>query len=129
MRHGLWPDEDHATEAPLVLEQRHGPYEVLVLPRDDGCLAGFIEVGERNYAEGCETTPVAYIEGWWVDEDVRRTGAGRALVRAAEERAIARGHREIASDAVIDNRVSILAHRALGFDEVERQVCFRKDLR
>ena len=31
-----------------------------------GGLCGFIEVSLRNYAEGCMTSPVAYIEGWYV---------------------------------------------------------------
>ena len=34
----------------------------------------------------------------------------------------------MASDAELHNAVSLEAHRALGFDEVERQVCFRKPL-
>jgi len=39
------------------------------------------------------------------------------------------GLTEMASDAEIDNRVSIRAHRALGYAEEARVVGFRKDLR
>jgi len=49
-----------------------------------GGLCGFIEVSRRNYAEGCTTSPVAYIEGWYVDEESRRRTLGTRLVQAAE---------------------------------------------
>jgi aminoglycoside 6'-N-acetyltransferase I len=63
-----------------------------------------------------------------VDEDVRRTGVGAALVRAGEAWARAKGYRELGSDALLDNHVSHRAHRALGFSEEERLVIFRKPL-
>lgn len=50
------------------------------------------------------------------------------MVRAAEQWALAHGHHEIASDAEIDNAGAIAAHRALGYVEVERVVCFRRPL-
>jgi hypothetical protein len=53
---------------------------VLVADRGDRTLAGFVEIGSRNYAEGCESTPVAYLEGWYVDPDARRGGLGRRVV-------------------------------------------------
>ncbi len=53
---------------------------VFVAVRDDGSACGFVEVGERSYAEGCESSPVPYIEAWYVDPDVRRRGVGRALL-------------------------------------------------
>ena len=36
---------------------------------------------------------------------------------------------EIASDAVLENADGIAAHLALGYEEVERVVCFRRSLR
>jgi len=39
-----------------------------------------------------------------------------------------RGYAELGSDARADNRLSHLAHAALGFDEVETLVVFRKAL-
>lgn len=74
------------------------------------------------------TTPVAFLEGWYVDPDVRRRGLGAALLQAVEGWARARGLKELASDTTIDNAASLQAHLALGFDEVERQICFRKSL-
>jgi hypothetical protein len=34
----------------------------------------------------------------------------------------------MASDAELNNDVSLAAHLSLGFEAVERQVCFRKSL-
>jgi aminoglycoside 6'-N-acetyltransferase I len=94
-----------------------------------GCLlAGFAEVGTRSVAESCETSPVAYLEGWYVDPDMRRQGIGAALVGAAEDWSRARGFRELASDTQLTNITSQRAHEALGFAEVERSVLYRKVL-
>lgn len=129
MRTALWPG-DHAAEIDAHLRSGSSPLlaVVLVAERAHGGLAGFIEVGLRPYAEGCESTPVPFIEGWYVDADVRRSGVGIALVRAAEEWARSRGYREMGSDVEIENEASIEAHRALGYEEVSRLVCFRRDL-
>ena len=91
-------------------------------------LVGFAEASARPYAEGCATTPVAYLEAWYVDAAVRNTGVGRRLVDAVADWGRAEGMREFASDAEIDNFTSHKAHAALGFEEVERIVCFAKTL-
>jgi len=61
-----------------------------------------------------------------VESGYRRRGVGRALVEAAEQWAGARGFREIASDTQLENIASIAAHLRLGYQEVERNVCFLK---
>ena len=92
-------------------------------------LAGFIEVGLRSHADGCDMAqPVGFVEGWYVREDHRGKGVGRELMRAAERWARAKQCREMAADALIDNVGSHRAHRALGFEEVDRCVHFRKQL-
>jgi aminoglycoside 6'-N-acetyltransferase I len=63
-----------------------------------------------------------------VAEAARRQGIGRQLFEAAEGYARAQGLSEIASDALIDNETSIAAHKALGYREVERLVCFMRRL-
>ena len=101
---------------------------VFIAERPDGSLAGFVEVGTRPYADGCDTSPVGYIEAWYVDPDVRRAGHGRALLRSAEQWALERGYAEMASDALLDNHVSHRAHERSGYIEVDRVVQFRKPL-
>ena len=87
-----------------------------------------MEASIRPWAIGCEARPVGYIEGWYVDGDVRRRGVGRALVEAAEAWARSKGCRQMASDAELWNDVSHQAHGALGYREVARLVLFKKDL-
>lgn len=99
---------------------------VFVLHRPEGRLAGFVEVGSRPYADGCDTSPVGYIEAWFVDPDVRRQGYGGALLSAAEGWARSRGYEEMASDALLDNHTSHRAHEGAGYLEVGRIVQFRK---
>ena len=125
----LFPEYSAQTLAPGMEEFLSRPdAEVFVAERADGTLAGFVEVGARPYADGCDTSPVGYIEAWYVDPDARRRGHGRALIAAAEAWALARGYREMASDALIDNALSHAAHHRLGYEEVGRVVQFRKVL-
>jgi GNAT superfamily N-acetyltransferase len=97
-----------------------------VAVRPAGGLCGFVEASVRQMADGCTTHPIGYVEGWYVDPDVRRQGVGRVLVEAAEAWAVSRGCREMASDAHLDNAASVAAHRALGFNDEAATVRFRK---
>lgn len=130
LRMELWPELDLETHHREMSEWLNRPDGVvLVAPRADGQkLAGFAEVGSRSVADGCDTSPVAYLEGWFVDRDMRRRGVGRALAAAAEAWARERGFREFASDAELENLESQKAHLAIGFREVERLVLFLKRL-
>jgi aminoglycoside 6'-N-acetyltransferase I len=132
LRQALWPTESspeltaEATaffaDADTVLEA------VLLAEASDGTLLGFAELSLRPYAEDCRTSPVAFLEGWYVIPTARRQGVGRALVSAAEQWARERGCHEFASDTELDNSLSSAAHRALGFDDAGAIRCFRKDL-
>jgi aminoglycoside 6'-N-acetyltransferase I len=104
------------------------PDLIVFVAEDAGKLLGFAEVGTRAYAEGCETSPVGFLEGWFVEEHARGSGVGRALVQAAETWARERGLTEFGSDTWLDNEASIQAHQALGFAVTERLVCFLKRL-
>jgi aminoglycoside 6'-N-acetyltransferase I len=129
MRLLLWPDiagTDEEREMDQMLADPMMP--VFVLDRADGRLGGFLEAGTRKYAEGCFTAPVGYIEGWFVDEDLRRQGYGHQLVRAAEDWARSQGMKEMASDTWLDNEASIRSHLALGYQETERLIHFAKTL-
>jgi aminoglycoside 6'-N-acetyltransferase I len=131
MRQSLWPSRPgaHAREIARFLGgDRRDPAEVYVAVDGQGRLIGFAEVSIRSHAEGCESHPVAYLEGWFVERASRRRGAGAALVRAAEEWGRSAGCTEFASDTEVENAGSTSAHLALGFTEVSRIVCFRKSL-
>jgi aminoglycoside 6'-N-acetyltransferase I len=101
---------------------------VAVCLRASGGLCGFAEAATRPYADGCRTSPVAFLEGLYVDHDCRRSGLGRLLVRAVEAWARERGLSKLASDALLDNEGSHKAHERLGFLEVERAIRYRKEI-
>jgi len=130
LREALWPGSlaDHEEETRTFFEKRLKSPVVLVAEAN-GRLVGFLELDFRKYAPGCKSSPVAFIEGWYVEPESQGQGVGRALIEAAEALARAAGHHEIASDAEIENAQGIAAHRALGFDEIERVVYFRRSLR
>jgi aminoglycoside 6'-N-acetyltransferase I len=130
LRQALWPGEpnEHEEEiARFFAGLANEPQAVLVAERE-GEILGFAELSLRVYAEGCSSSPVGYLEGWYVVPEARRQGVGHALVRAAELWAKEKGCTEFASDTELENTVSADAHRALGFEEVEIVRCFRKSL-
>lgn len=130
MRNSLWPEapEEHPEEIERFFAAPRSDLATFVADCEDGTLCGFLEAGTRPYAEGCRSSPVGYIEGWWVDAEHRRRGIGAELVVAAEEWARALGMTEMASDANLDNEISQDAHRSLGYSEVGRAVCFARRL-
>ena len=131
MRQSLWPSApgEHARAiAAFFAGGLPEPTEVLLAFDDAGRAVGFAEISVRPFAEGSYQGPVAYLEGWFVEKANRRQGVGAALVAAVEDWARAQGLSELCSDAELDNAVSAAAHRSLGFTEVARIICFRKDL-
>lgn len=127
LRSALWPDtpaaEHEAEMAAFVAEpQRYAQW----LARDpDDRAVGLAEAALRSdYVLGCDTSPVAFLEGLYVAPDRRRQGVARALVDEVARWGAARGCRELASDALLANTVSHAVHRALGFAETERVVAF-----
>ena len=130
LRAALWPDFPVELLEQEMAEILQDPERevVFVSAGPHGCLQGFLEVSLRPYAPGCKSSPVGYLEGWYVAPNVRRQGVGRALVAAAEKWARSKGCREIASDADIENQLSQVAHGRLGYEEVERVVNFSNAL-
>ena len=129
MRQGLWPEaplEYLALDVDNLLGDKDSA--IFVASNEQGYLVGFLETGLRDYAEGCETSPVGYILAWYVDPHVRGRKLGRELIRVAEQWAREKGCQEIASDTWLDNDASIQAHLKMGYYEVDRLVHFVKRL-
>jgi len=129
MRHDLWPEcplEQHRLEVEQILRD-----DGVVLLAEDGRgrALGFAEASvRRDHVEGTSSSPVPYIEGWYVVPDRRGQGIGRALVEAVAAWAVRAGFTELASDAELTNEGSIRAHARLGFREAGRTVHFVRPL-
>jgi aminoglycoside 6'-N-acetyltransferase I len=135
MRLALWPDlsvdEDRQELDSALSGKPMGtmPLTILVAETGDGDLVGFVEVGLRSHADGCDTSvPVGFVEGWFVSELHRRKRVGAKLLAAAEDWARGHGCIEMASDTWLDNDKSQRVHEALGFEVVDRCVHYRKAL-
>ncbi len=124
MRQALWPDSE-AEEVDALLDGPDPSAVTFVAESPEGEPRAFAEVGLRAYAEGCVTSPVAYVEGIWVDPEARHTGVATALVRLAEAWGVALGLRELASDVEADNAASLAFHRAAGFEDAGTVIGFR----
>lgn len=128
MRNEFWPQCD--------LDQHRREMEVMLSRQDAAALLafegdkslGFIELTLRREAEGCQSSPIGYIEGWFVEEAARGTGVGKALIEAGERWAREHGCVEMASNTGIANEAGQKAHLALGFGVVDHLVHFRKEI-
>lgn len=128
MRFRLWPS---ATVREHLLELQQS----LELPTFKGWVAidgdrylGFAEASIRPFANGCDSRPVVFFEGVWIDERHRKSGLGRKFVEAVEAWARSLGIGEVGSDAELQNTLSHLCHLKWGFEETERVIYFRKKL-
>ena len=93
----------------------------------NGTAVGFAQCGLRTvYVEGTESSPVGYLEGVFVEEDYRGNSYAKELLLHCEIWAKSMGCTEFASDCELDNIGSLKFHIAMGFDEVNRIICFRK---
>lgn len=139
LRRQLWPHhslEDLTRDADDLLGSEDSgrfwrastPATVLLAEVAPGQVVGFAEVDLRPFADGCRSSPVGYLEGWYVVPEHRERNVGRALVLAAEAWARDHGCTEMASDTEFENTSSQRAHRALGYEEVDRLVHFRRNL-
>lgn len=130
LRARLWKDvthDEHLDEIAAMLARPSGEFAAF-LDVDDGTgIRAFAEAAlRRYYVNGCETSPVAFLEGIYVRPEDRGTGIGRELLKSVQSWARAQGCAELASDADLGNLAGHAFHNAVGFEETERVVYFRK---
>lgn len=125
----LWPDNNLAQlqaefEGMLLDDQ-----VLLLICQEQGQSLAFAHCSLRHdYVEGCDSSPVAYLEGIFVLPGHRGRGIGRQLLGACEAWAKAQGCSQFASDCELDNTNSLRFHLHQGFQEANRVICFVKDL-
>jgi aminoglycoside 6'-N-acetyltransferase I len=128
MRKGIWPEApDEYLDFDMDEILINDDYFVIFACDGDKPI-GLTEIQIRDYGEGCETSPVGNIEGWFVQEEYRGKGVVGVMMQAAENWVREKGCTEVASDTWLDNESSIRAHMKMGYTEVERLVHFVKQL-
>lgn len=95
----------------------------------DNQAVGFAQCQLRHdYVEGTDTSPVGYLEGIFLEQEFRHRGHAKKLLAQCEEWAKNKGCTEFASDCESDNDESLKFHINMGFTEVNRIICFKKQL-
>ena len=132
LRFALWPWDDPPIHARDAEQMYFGgdPHRLALVATDEkGSIAGFAEAAIRHdYVEGCETSPVGFLEGVYVAPDHRNSGIAARLADTVAGWAREQGCREFASNALLDNTDSHAFHAAIGMIETERVVFFKRDL-
>ena len=125
----MWTDHDPdelGREFRELLQKDDAAY---FLAYADGRPIAFAQCQLRHdYVEGTDSSPVGYLEGVFVSEGFRMRGFAAELLAACEIWAREKGCAEFASDCELDNEDSRRFHMAVGFEEANRVICFRKDL-
>lgn len=128
LRLGLWPDADDPLET-LVAALAEDAGAVFLACAAGGQAIGFAEVRLRHdYVNGTDSSPVGFLEDWYVQPQWQGCGVGRALLAAVRAWTRDAGCRELASDSRVEDVQAHAAHRACGFEETERVVYFRMPL-
>jgi aminoglycoside 6'-N-acetyltransferase I len=125
----VWPEHTEADLTRIILEYMDSDGSAVFAEKRDGSFIGVALCSLRHdYVEGCETSPVGYLEGVSVKETCRNQGVARRLVEECENWAREKGYRKFASDCELSNTASLSFHLQLGFREQNRIICFKKDL-
>ncbi len=120
-----------------VLEELTEEFAELVSSEEAACFlkyvgeeaVGFAQCQLRHdYVEGTETSPVGYLEGIFVAEKFRHAGFAKELLQECESWAKEKGCTEFASDCELENTESLKFHMAMGFEEANRVICFKKNI-
>jgi aminoglycoside 6'-N-acetyltransferase I len=128
MYHKLFPDNsDDALLAEIDRIFKSGKRSAYVAQVGERPV-GFAEYALRDYANGCHSQPVPFLEGIWIDADYRGQGIAKALVSYLEHLARMAGFTEFGSDVELSNYPSQLMHERLGFKQTEKVIFYRKAL-
>lgn len=125
----LWPDCDLKEELDNCYEILNSDKETCYLVKDEEAYVAFIQLSLRyEYVEGVLSYPVAYIEGIYVEPTYQKTGIGTTLVKLGANWGKQLGCKYYASDTELNNQGSIIFHKKAGFKEVNRLVCFVREI-
>lgn len=125
----LWPKNEYMHLRDEFERFEGDEKQMVFLSILDDLPVGFIHVSLRtDYVEGADSSPVGYVEGIYVLPEFRKKGMSKKLLLKAEEWSKSNGCVQIASDIEDENVVSYAFHVGVGFKEVNRVICFIKNI-
>lgn len=125
----MWDSHTVGELETKFIEALNNEHSAFFIKYVNNMTVGFAQCGLRNdYVEGTESSPVGYLEGIYVKEEYRKNGYAKELLYACEKWAKDMGCKEFASDCELDNVDSFKFHMAMGFNEANRIICFKKKL-
>ena len=125
----IWPEHTMEELTRIIVSYTSSENSVVFAETVNGEYAGVALCCLRHdYVEGCETSPVGYLEGICVREEYRHQGIAGKLVSECEQWAREKGCTEFASDCELTNTTSLNFHLGIGFQEENRIICFKKVL-
>ncbi|GFZ29497.1 aminoglycoside N(6')-acetyltransferase type 1 [Clostridium zeae] len=126
----LWPDNERENllrDTLVLLDDSDN--NIFFVCRKFDQYVGFIHVSLRHdYVEGANFSPTGFIEGIYVKESFRGVGIARKLVEYGEAWSCEKGCSQLASDIELNNKCSFDFHNSIGFQEVNRIICFIKNI-
>ncbi|ECO2755144.1 GNAT family N-acetyltransferase [Enterocloster bolteae] len=125
----LWPDNTRDEAIEIIKEYLYGEETgAMVHFADTQCVGLALCSLRHDYVEGCESSPVGYLEGIVVDANYRKSGIAKILCAECEQWAKDKGCKEFASDCEITNEESLRFHLHMGYTEENRIICFKKEI-
>jgi aminoglycoside 6'-N-acetyltransferase I len=130
LRNLLWPNHpinEHIEDGKKIIESNN--LISFLVCSDNGQFVGFADASIRqDYVNGCDHSPVAYLEGIFILDEFRRLGLASLLLHEVEKWGKSKGCLELASDTSPDNHISKNMHEKLGFTPTETVIFFKKNL-
>lgn len=127
--HIVWPGHEAKELEKIISGYICSDNSAVFAKKHEGALVGAALCSLRNdYVEGCDSSPVGYLEGIGVKEGLRGRGIAKELLAECEQWAREKGCREFASDCELSNTASLAFHLGVGFEEQNRIICFKKEL-
>lgn len=125
----LWPECIYEEELAAWNEIRKSPNNYCALAKINNDYAGFIHISIReDYVEGSVTNETPYLEAIYVREKYRNKHVAKQLLIHSETWIKQKGFSQLASDTAITNLDSQQFHCKAGFTEVNKIVCYIKNL-
>ena len=125
----IWPEHTAEELTAIVRQYIESEDSAVFAETADGQYVGVALCCLRHdYVEGCNTSPVGYLEGVGTREAYRFRGIAGKLVSECEQWAREKGCTEFASDCELTNTASQRFHLSVGFREENRIICFKKML-